>query len=72
MNAIHGYGRFLASHIKCGARVFFDGRENDAGYVTRWHASYGPRDAVPGYVPVRFDDGGRVLVHESRLFMVPA
>lgn len=64
MNAItSGYGQVL----KCGARVAFDGRNDDLGRVTRWHANYGDRANVPGYVPVKFDDGSHILAHASRL-----
>lgn len=54
--------------LKQGDRVTFEGQPNVSGRVTRWHASYGERSAVPGYVPVLFDDvEGIGLFHVSRL-----
>ena len=58
----------MAGNLKQGSRVTFEGQPNVAGTVTRWHATYGAREAVPGYIPVRFDDvEGIALFHVSRL-----
>jgi hypothetical protein len=56
--------------LKRGTRVAFIGFDSDAddfGTVTAWHPSWGNVDKPTGYVPVRFDCGGIVLVHSTRL-----
>jgi hypothetical protein len=61
------------NELKRGTRVKFagfDGDADDLGRVTAWHRSWGNTDKPPQYVPVKFDGGGIVLVHVSRLTVV--
>lgn len=59
--------------MKAGTKVWTTGAPAfgvppESGRVLRWNRIYGERKDIPGYVPVRFDvDGGVLMVHESVL-----
>lgn len=39
--------------------------------IMRWNKSNGPRDSLTaGWHPVRFADGGSMMIHESRMRVV--
>jgi hypothetical protein len=43
----------------------------ETGTVMRWLKYMGPRDAIPGYHPIRFDlDGAKLMVHERGLRVI--
>jgi hypothetical protein len=65
------------NQIKRGARISLDvsmrwDKTPEFATITAWHKSWGHDTATRpvGYHPVRFDDGGIVLMHESRFKVV--
>lgn len=54
--------------FKTGDRVgFVTSKGVEPVRVSRWLKSMGPREGLPGYVPVRFPNGACLMVHESAL-----
>lgn len=57
--------------IKTGTRIEvcvkgFAGDEWEAAQIAPWRKMMGPKTSLPaGYYPVRFADGGCLMVHES-------
>lgn len=59
--------------IKRGTKVIVDGAAPESARITNWHPTYGKREEIPGYHPVKFDaDGAILMVHESRLTVMAA
>lgn len=59
-------------HLKPGTRIEFERIEMDgtisweAAKIAQWTARMGPRSSLPvGYHPVRFNDGGILMVHRN-------
>ena len=48
----------------------FPGVTPEIATIARWTAVSGPRDKMPGWHIVRFADGGKLCVHESRFRVV--
>jgi hypothetical protein len=65
--------------LKAGTRIELHGTPAFLGFpgvaperarIERWPTTNGPHEAMPGWHIVRFTDGGRLCVHESRFRVV--
>ena len=48
----------------------FPGVAPEQAVIARWTAVSGPRDKMPGWHIVKFSDGARLCVHESRFRVI--
>lgn len=55
--------------LKPGTKVLIATAEgSEPGQILRWRKSFGQRQDIPGFEPVRFDrDGAQLMVHRSGL-----
>jgi hypothetical protein len=73
-------GAFPMNTLKTGSRIelhgapaidgIFPGAPAEMATIARWTAISGPRDKMPGWHIVKFADGGRLCIHESRFRII--
>jgi len=66
--------------LKTGTRIelhgtpaiegIFPGVPAEMAVIARWTAISGPRDTMPGWHIVKFSNGGKLCIHETRFRIV--
>jgi hypothetical protein len=66
----------MGQQLKTGTRIEVSGMSTNfepvwyPAKIGRWHASFRAIDKPAGYRPVTYDDGGKLLVHETSFRVV--